>query len=245
MKITQQHYQNAYELARRVYEGKMRPTDAKAELALKGLNPSSASDLIYILRHMLKGERYTRAMSTANTDDYLTWIRRDYGDDAYVGAVDALGKHLEYYFSLKGDRLESHRLVLAKHLAHLPATPASFDSPEEIPPFTSHLEGRVRQVLVNAYERNSAARAACLAHYGYACSVCGLEFGSVYGPIGKDFIHVHHLEEIASIAEEYEVDPIHDLRPVCPNCHAMLHKRKPAYLIGDLKLLLSTQTHSA
>ena len=245
MKITQQHYQKAYELGRKVYEGKMRPTDAKAELAQAGLNPSSASDLIYILRYMLRGDRYTRAMSTANTDDYLTWIRRDYGDDAYVRAVDALGKHLEYYFGLKGDRLESHRQVLAKHLALLPATPASFDSPEEVPPSTTHLEGRVRQVLVNAYERNSAARTACLSHYGHACSVCGFDFGSFYGPVGKDFIHVHHLKEIASIAEEYEVDPIHDLRPVCPNCHAMLHKRKPAYLIGDLKQLLSTHTHVA
>ena len=245
MKITQQHYQKAYELGRKVYEEKMRPTDAKAELAQAGLNPSSASDLIYILRYMLKGERYTRAMSTANTEDYLTWIRRDYGDDAYVRAVDALGKHLEYYFGLKGDRLESHRQVLAKHLALLPATPASFDSPEEVPPSTTHLEGRVRQVLVNAYERNSAARTACLSHYGHACSVCGFDFGSVYGPVGKDFIHVHHLKEIASIAEEYEVDPLQDLRPVCPNCHAMLHKRKPAYLIGDLKQLLSTHTHVA
>ncbi|RYZ91754.1 MAG: HNH endonuclease [Proteobacteria bacterium] len=243
MKITQGHYQKAYELGREVYEGKMRPTDAKAKLAQAGLNPSSASDLIYILRHMLNGERYTRAMSTANTDDYLTWIRRDYGDDAYLSAVDALGKHLEYYFGLKGDRLESHRQVLAKHLALLPAMPASFDSPEEIPTSATHLEGRVRQVLVNAYERNSAARAACLAHYGYTCSVCSFDFGKVYGPTGKDFIHVHHLKEISSIAEEYEVDPIHDLRPVCPNCHAMLHKRKPAFKIIDLQHLIATYTN--
>ncbi len=243
MKITPQHYQKAYELGRRVYEAKLRPTDAKAELAEAGLNPSSASDLIYILRHMLRGERYTRAMSTANTDDYLAWIRRDYGDEAYIRAVESLGKHLEYYFGLKGDRLESHRQVLAKHQALLPVTPDSFDSPEEIPVAATHTEGSIRQILVNAYERSSAARAACLAHYGHACSVCDFDFGKAYGPIGNDFIHVHHIKEIASIAEEYEVNPIQDLRPVCPNCHAMLHKRKPAYMIGDLKQLLSTQTH--
>lgn len=243
MKITQQHYQKAYELGRKVFSKEMRPTDAKAELALIGLNPSSASDLIYILRHMLKGERYTRAMSTANTDDYLTWIRRDYDDEAYVGAVGARGKHLEYYFGLKGDRLESHRQVLAKHLALLPTPQDSFDAPEEIPVTATHTEGSVRQVLVNAYERSSAARAACIAHYGHACSVCGFDFGKAYGPIGKDFIHVHHLKEIASIAEEYEVDPIQDLRPVCPNCHAMLHRRKPAFTILDLQHLITTYTN--
>lgn len=169
----------------------------------------------------------------------------NYGDDAYVRAVDALGKHLEYYFGLQGDRLESHRQVLAKHLALLPAAPTSFDSPEEIPPATTHLEGRVRQVLVNAYERNSAARAACLAHYGHACSVCGFDFAKAYGPIGKEFIHVHHLKEIASIAEEYEVDPIQDLRPVCPNCHAMLHRQKPAFTLIDLKHLITTYSQPA
>jgi 5-methylcytosine-specific restriction protein A len=241
MKITQQHYQKAYELARRVYEGEMRPTDAKVELVAIGMNPSSAADLIYNLRYLLNGSRYTRAMSTANTDDYLTWIRRDYGDDAYVRAVDALGKHLEYYFSLQGDRLESHRQVLAKHQALLPSTPVTFDSPEEIPVAATHTEGSIRQILVNAYERSAAARAACLAHYGHACSVCDFDFGKTYGPIGMDFIHVHHLKEIASIAKEYEVDPIHDLRPVCPNCHAMLHRRKPAYSIGALKELIHTQ----
>jgi 5-methylcytosine-specific restriction protein A len=241
MKITQQHYHKAYELGRRVFAKEMRPTDAKAELTAIGLNPNSAIDFIYILRHMLKGECYKRAMSTGNTDDFLAWIHRDYGDDAYVRAVEALGKHIEYYFGLKGDRLESHRKVLAKHLALLPVTPISFGSPEEIPIAATHTEGSVRQVLVNAYERSSAARTACLAEYGYACSVCGFDFGNTYDSIGKDFIHVHHLKEIASIAEEYEVDPIQDLRPVCPNCHAMLHQRKPAYSIDHLKELIHAQ----
>lgn len=49
---------------------------------------------------------------------------------------------------------------------------------------------------------------------------------------------VHHLQEISSIGEEYEVNPIEDLRPVCPNCHAMLHKRDPAYSIADLKVVI-------
>ncbi len=85
------------------------------------------------------------------------------------------------------------------------------------------------------YERNSRARDLCLHHYGYNCSVCKMEFERKYGDIGKGFIHVHHLTEISSIREEYYVDPIKDLRPVCPNCHAMLHKRKPAYSIEELK----------
>ena len=57
----------------------------------------------------------------------------------------------------------------------------------------------------------------------------------VYGKIGEGFIHVHHLLELSVIKKEYKVDPINDLRPVCPNCHAMLHRKKPAYSIEELR----------
>ncbi|GGA91691.1 EVE domain-containing protein [Ornithinibacillus halotolerans] len=97
------------------------------------------------------------------------------------------------------------------------------------------LEGAKKHVTVNAYERNPLARKRCLDHYGYNCTVCDFNFYEVYGDIGKDFIHVHHLTELSSIGEEYKVDPIKDLRPVCPNCHAMLHRRKPAYGIEELR----------
>ena len=52
-------------------------------------------------------------------------------------------------------------------------------------------------------------------------------------------IHVHHLRELASLGEEYEVDPIKDLRPVCPNCHAILHTSSPAMTITQLRKILS------
>jgi len=62
----------------------------------------------------------------------------------------------------------------------------------------------------------------------------------MYGEMGKDFIHVHHLIELSSISKEYSVNPITDLVPVCPNCHAMLHKVKPAHTIENLKMILKS-----
>jgi predicted HNH restriction endonuclease len=91
---------------------------------------------------------------------------------------------------------------------------------------------------VNSYERNPAARRACIAHYGTGCSVCGFNFGQVYGDLGEGYIHVHHLRDLATIGTEYEVDPIADLRPVCPNCHAMLHRETPAMSIEELKEII-------
>lgn len=99
-------------------------------------------------------------------------------------------------------------------------------------------EGTRRQTLVNGYERSPEARLACLAHYGTSCSVCGFNFEARYGDIGRGFIHVHHLVPIASIGKAYLVDPISDLRPVCPNCHEMLHRHEPPYSIDELKRLI-------
>lgn len=107
--------------------------------------------------------------------------------------------------------------------------------PDEVGQF---VEGATKQVLVNAYERDPEARAKCLFHHGYDCSVCGFNFGRTFGELGNKFIHVHHLTAISLVGATHVVDPKNDLRPVCPNCHAMLHKSDPPFSIDELKELL-------
>jgi len=114
--------------------------------------------------------------------------------------------------------------------------------PETISPLDELSEGKKKTVTVNAYERNSVARSMCINYYGAKCSVCEMDFGKVYGEIGKGFIHVHHIVELSNIKAEYKVRPIEDLRPVCPNCHSMLHRKKPAYTIDELKDILKKST---
>lgn len=100
------------------------------------------------------------------------------------------------------------------------------------------IEGKKTSKTVNVYERNPQARTECLEHYGYSCKVCNFNFGEKYGDVGKNFIHVHHERELSLIGQTYEIDPILDMKPVCPNCHAVLHKRKPAYSIEELREML-------
>jgi predicted HNH restriction endonuclease len=95
--------------------------------------------------------------------------------------------------------------------------------PEEVGEPQSLVEGALRQITVNAYERNPVARQKCLAAHGTTCCICGFNFGAVYGPEAEGYIHVHHLRALSEAGGEYEVDPVEDLRPVCPNCHAVLH----------------------
>lgn len=110
--------------------------------------------------------------------------------------------------------------------------------PEEVENQQGLFEGATKQITVNAYERNPIARQKCLAYYGPICSVCGFNFSMKYGEIGNGYIHVHHLISLSKVGKEYQVDPVNDLRPVCPNCHAMLHKTEPAMSIDALKDLL-------
>lgn len=103
-----------------------------------------------------------------------------------------------------------------------------------------YMEGRPKQVTYRTYDRSSAARQDCIAHYGYNCSACGFNFERHYGDQGARYIEVHHLKPVADIGEDYLVHPVKDLRPVCANCHRMLHRARPAISIEELTLLLKS-----
>jgi 5-methylcytosine-specific restriction protein A len=110
--------------------------------------------------------------------------------------------------------------------------------PNEIDQSEHHSEGTAQRVLVNRYERDAEARAKAIEYYGLRCQACGFAFEQLYGALGEGFIHVHHIVPLAQIGKSYIVDPIKDLRPICPNCHAMLHKRMPPYTIDELRTIM-------
>lgn len=110
--------------------------------------------------------------------------------------------------------------------------------PEEVSDPGEYQEGTCRRIAVNAYERDSRARWKCIEHYGTQCFVCGFDFGAVYGPEAEGLIHVHHLRPLATIGETYSVDPIADLRPLCPNCHAVVHLNGGCRTPDDVRAML-------
>jgi len=115
-----------------------------------------------------------------------------------------------------------------------PLYPDEADLGPDATPSQTYTEGSTQTVTVNRRERNPGARAACIDEWGTNCQVCSLNFGDRYGKIGDGFIHVHHLRPLAQEGEQ-EVDPVEDLRPVCPNCHAMLHQSSPPLSIEELR----------
>lgn len=106
---------------------------------------------------------------------------------------------------------------------------------EEAGEISGKREGNCTSILTNRYERNRVNRMLCLKQYGYTCKICGFDFEAKYGELGKEYIHVHHVVPVSRLGENYVIDPIHDLIPVCPNCHAMLHRCDPPLQPEELK----------
>ena len=88
------------------------------------------------------------------------------------------------------------------------------------------VEGAIKNISTDKYERNKEARQKCIEYHGTKCKICGFDFGKVYGDKLEGKIEVHHKKPLSEIKEEYVVDPINDLIPVCPNCHMVLHSEK-------------------
>ncbi len=149
----------------------------------------------------------------------------------FNGRYNHAGKGKLFYWQLRTSLVEAlQELSLTGEFEKTEAVVEEL--PEELSEkvLTRLPEGAKKSIVVNAYERNPKAREECLQHYGTDCAVCGFNFGEAFGELGEGFIHVHHLTPLSSIGESYDVNPIQDLRPVCPNCHAMLHRKKDAVL---------------
>ena len=100
-------------------------------------------------------------------------------------------------------------------------------------------DGAVKTITVNAFERNPIARQRCIEKYKSKCYICGFDFAKKYGIEFSGKIHVHHIIPLHELKVEYVIDPIKDLRPVCPNCHMILHSKKNGtYTIEEVKAML-------
>jgi len=109
-------------------------------------------------------------------------------------------------------------------------------------------EGRKTKAVAEERQRSQKLRDAAVAHYtdskGYIiCVICNFDFKDVYGDLGDGYIEIHHTKPIFRHDEEGEEvflkEAVEKVKPVCANCHRMLHrKRKDPLTIEDLKDLV-------
>ena len=242
----------AYDVAKRVRDGALTRAAGIEDLHQRfGTNRSSASATFANIAHMLNGEPYKRTMNALETEHILQMIDRDYATDGLRKAITSVEKHIRYYEGLsRGSKLLNIWRLVRKYrdIARDPkgtggdnlGRDAISDSvlPEEINQPTGLVEGAVRSITVNAYERSPQVRQQCIEAHGTACCICGFSFLAVYGEVAKGYIHVHHLRPLSEVSGEYLVDPVMDLRPVCPNCHAVLHLGGQCRSLDEVKQMV-------
>lgn len=241
MYISENSVHLIYKMAKQVYESKQSLTSAAKDAANKGLmSDGSARIYINIFKCLMNGIGHTRAMNKYATVYFLESIYSDYGQEALARALQATAHHVNYYNSLgKGQRTSIEDIIL-ELTDRYQITPEVYSiHPDEI----EFLEGKVKQVFVNKYERNSKARQKAINLHGLNCIVCDFNFEKVYGSIGTGFIHVHHVIDLSEVGSEYCLNVETDLVPVCPNCHAMLHTTKPAMKPEALQKHLARSKH--
>lgn len=166
---------------------------------------------------------------TLKATDRSVTIKKPVIDDVEFMRIKSLLEHSIRDYQTIGTEKISPRLVKK------PKRKFGNILPEQVPSTKKYIEGALKRIAVNSYERDDGARTECINHYGLNCSVCNFSFRYFYGELGTYFIHVHHLIPLSDLKTGYRVHPIEDLRPVCPNCHAMLHQRKPPFSIEDLR----------
>ncbi|WP_080423448.1 HNH endonuclease [Burkholderia ubonensis] len=110
---------------------------------------------------------------------------------------------------------------------------------EEAPELVGMPEGARTRIEVNRYERDRRNRVAALAIHGYSCMACNLDMEEKYGPIAAGMIEVHHVTPVSALGAGYIVDPATDLIPLCPNCHAVVHRHSPPLSLVALRKILN------
>lgn len=106
-------------------------------------------------------------------------------------------------------------------------------------PFQGQEEGEAIRTFGTRYERNPANRAAAIAVHGVRCSVCGFDFLSAYGELGRGFIEIHHTVPVSTMGGGYIVDPATEMVPLCANCHRMVHRESPPVAVDIMRAIVS------
>ncbi len=153
--------------------------------------------------------------------------------------IDYLQKHFPTFNWLpQNSGISIPDKISSKLFNKIQKDPSTSFIPENNAELNAFHEGKVKNITTQTYDRCPGARQACIDAYGYDCCICGFNFYEIYGELGKGYVEVHHLKPISDIRKEYKIDPEKDLRPVCANCHRMLHKRRPPISIKEMKRLI-------
>jgi putative restriction endonuclease len=156
--------------------------------------------------------------------------------NGYLEPIPESKKRNYWRFGVREISKEIYEKIVARtELKHYEvALPSSHQELESFQPD----EGKKKVRFSTYYERNPFYRQKAIEIHGLSCMVCDFNFEQKYGSVGKGFIHVHHNRPISERGPT-KIDPRTDMSVLCPNCHAMIHRKKEITLtLNELRKLL-------
>lgn len=118
---------------------------------------------------------------------------------------------------------------------------SSIEAEEEEESIEDAKEGQILTRIHRKRERSAKLRAAKKKAVEketgrLACEACDIDFSERYGQRGKGFIECHHIVPLHTLKPSQRTK-ISDLALLCPNCHRILHMRKPWLTVAQVKEL--------
>jgi hypothetical protein len=116
MELSTNILEDVFRITRQFAAGRATLSQARDTLVRDhDFNPNSASITIRSLSHLLKGERYRRALTIGATDYFLGRILEDDGPEALRTALRGLSLHIDYRERDNGVNVIGLRSVLSKY----------------------------------------------------------------------------------------------------------------------------------
>lgn len=195
------------------------------------LNSNQQIDLAEHFRALVKDAATVNKLSRQHPDlalavgEHLACLKRNENTSAIQKAAeDVMRKQREVFGTSNGAAISS--------ILSLPISPYE----EEY----VGIEGRIL-VRIHAYKERDrrltkeAKRVFKSKNEGRLfCECCGFEPFALYGERGRDRLDAHHRRPVEEMQVETETR-VEDLAIICPNCHDVIHSRRPWISVETLR----------
>lgn len=229
MKIPKEITPIAYELSKKVFEGKLTFKEGQEQLVGdKRMNPNSAADYINNFRCMIEGKRFTRTNNAYSIEYFLDNFYKDFGSSGLSNALTALQLHIDYYEDVQKVVMHKMRDIYAKYIAVPIDTPNEQEQKEIIREFknqnkTKHeIAAELKSlkptdpevVIINSksYKRDNRTIAQIKFLRDFKCQICST---SIKRKDGTFYVEAAHIEPKHRKGRETPDNII----LLCPNHH--------------------------